>query len=262
MPLYRTDDGMRWGAGIGRDLVASEIDQNFWELRTAINDLVDSPGSPVEIASITATGNKLYFNMDDASIIGPIYLPVLQLKWRDRWEPGVAYAVLDVFRVVGVGLYSVLQDHISEPNFDPALKVDGEPAYYEMFAFAPAANTIYDVGFYYPGRLSDLTSDIVYIYQEPLVRKILLPIVPTLGGSHQVYMQTPPSTSAQHFNIFQDDTFIGTVNVPIGANVGTVIINANTTFNVGSRLAIGKPTTTDATAAGISVVFAAQQVVE
>lgn len=258
--LYRTDDSGRWGSGIGRDLNASEIDGNFWELRTAINNLIANPGAPINIASITGSGNKLTFNMSDGTTIGPIYLPVLEFKWRDVWEPTIAYSQLDVFRVIGVGLYLVLQNHISDVVFDPNFQIAGSPAYLEMFAFAPAQNLIYDIGFYYPGRLSNITSDVSYLYQEPAAREFLLPIVPQTGSAHQAYLQTPPATIAQAFSIYRNDIAIGTINFAIGANLGSVTINADTTFEIGDRLAVGK-SASDTTAAGLSVVFAAQQVI-
>src|SRR5712691_2062799 len=111
MMLFRTNDLVKWGLGLGVDLTGNQIDNNFWELRKAINDLIANPGTPIEITSVTISGSKLTFNMSDGSTIGPISLPVLSFKWRDAWLPTVTYAELDVFKVVGVGLYQVLHDH-------------------------------------------------------------------------------------------------------------------------------------------------------
>lgn len=259
--LYRTKDDTKWGAGVGVDLTATQIDGNFWELRSALNNLIANPGVPVSIASITTTGSKLTFNMSDGSTIGPVFMPVFLPKWRGVWLPGISYTEFDWFQVPGVGLYFVLNPHISPAVFDPLfLAVDGNPAYLLLFAFAVPKNLIYDIGFGFPGKLSYLTSDVVYLYQEPVARKILLPVVPFVGSAHQAYLQTA-STGAQTFDIYQNDVVIGTVVFASGVNVGVITISADTTFEIGDRLALGKALTVDATAAGLSVTFAAQQVV-
>lgn len=260
--LFRTNDSARWGGGTGVDLQPDEIDRNFWELLAAVNNLIANPTAPVSIVSVSGSGNSITFNMSDATTIGPILLPVLQFHWRGEWTPTTVFETLDVFKKPGVGLYSVLQDHISLAIFDPALTIDGDPVYLELFAFEPAANTIYDVGFCYPGLLSDISSDVIYFYQEPFVRKVLLPVTPALGAAHQAYLHEAPSTAAQHFIIYQNDVSIGFVHFNIGQNIGVVTITVDATFVVGSRLAVGRQSSNDATAATLSVVFAAQQVVE
>lgn len=259
--LFRTDDPSRWGTGIGVDLTAPQIDQNFYALQSAINSLISDPSSPVNIVSITSNGNQLTFNMSDGSTVGPVYLPVLQFNWRGDWEPETQYLQLDVFQVPSVGLFAVLVNHVSADTFDPAYQVDSQAAYLTMFEFAPPVNLIYDVGFYYAGLLSSIDSGIIYIYQEPMVRKVLLPATPFAGSEHQAYLETAPTTEDQTIGIFWDDTLIGNILFSIGENQGTVSITADQPINMGERLSVGKPSAADATAAGLSVVFAAQQVV-
>lgn len=260
--LFRTNDAERWGAGTGIDLEPDQIDRNFWELLQYLNNLIANPGEPISIVSISSAANRLTFHMSNGSTIGPVLMPVLQYHWRDDWIPATVYETLDVFKKTGVGLYQVLIDHISLATFDPGLTIDGEPAYLEMFAFAPAANVIYDIGFCYPGLLSDISSDVVYFYQEPFVRRVLLPIVPAFGAMHQAYLNEAPSTAIQHFILYQNDVSIGSIHFTIGQHIGTVTINADTTFEIGGRIAVGPPALADATAGTLSVVLAAQQVVE
>lgn len=260
--LFRTNDSGRWGDGTGIDLEPSEIDRNFWELLESINNLIANPIAPVSIVSISSSANRLTFHMSDGSTIGPVFMPVLQYHWRGDWLPETVFETHDTFKKTGVGLYMVLIDHVSLTTFDPGLTIDGEPAYLEMFAFAPAANVIYDVGFTYAGLLSDISSDVTYLYQEPFVRKVLLPVTPALGAVHQAYLQEAPTTAAQDFIIYQNDVSIGTVHFDIGDNEGTITITVDVTFDIGSRLAVGPPAVDDATASVLSIVFAAQQVVE
>lgn len=262
--LYRTEDFTRWGSSLGRDLTGGEVDGNFWELRKALNDLIANPGLPVSIASVTAVGNRLTFNMSDGSTIGPISLPVMAFRWRDVWTPSTTYSQMDIFKVVGVGLYMVTEDHVSPAGaFNPSYLVpaDSSLAYLQLFAFATPQNLIYDVGFSYPGLLSSLGSDVTYMYQEPFPRQVLLPTVPFAGSAHQAYLQTVSTVSAQDFTIYKNGMSAGTIHFAIGAHVGTVTITADTTFAIGDRLAVSKPAVVDPAAAGISVVFGAQQIV-
>lgn len=260
--LFRTTDTERWGAGIGRDFNADEIDRNFWELLSTVNDIIANPGAPVSIASITGSGNQLTFHMSDGSTIGPIFMPVLQFHWRDVWTPTTLYETLDVFRVVGMGLYMVLQDHISLANFDPNLTISSEPAYLTLFEFAPVPNSNADIGFYYPGLLSDISSDVSYLYQEPMTRRILLPATALTGSTHQAYLQEQASVSAQDFNVYQNDVMAGSIHFAVGSHVGSVTLSADITFEIGARLAVSKPLVGDATAGGFSAVFAAQQILK
>ena len=260
--LFVTNDGTRWGSGVARELVASEIDDNFWELRKALNDLIANPGSPVSIASIDPGSNgQITFNMSDGSAIGPITIPIPEIHWRDAWLPDVAYETMDVTSVAGVGLYWVLQDHVSAATFDKAFTIGGNPAYLEMFAFAPPVNFAVDVGSYYPGVLKDVSSDVAYLYQEPFARSILIPATPFPGTAHQAYLQNVPTTEAQDFNIYQNDVVVGSIHFEIGANTGAVSIASDIALEISGRLAIGRQLVDDATAGGFSFEFAGTQVI-
>lgn len=242
------------------DLTAEQIDENFTNLKNAINDLIANPSSPVEIISITNDGNKLFFNKSDSTTIGPVYMPILEPHWRGDWQPTTVYDALDVFRKPGIGLYFVQIGHTSDTTFNPAAvdTASGNPLYLEMFVFAPAENIVYDMGFFYPGVLKDIPFDT--IYEEPIVRKILIPITPAIGSIHRAHMRIAPTTAAQAFTIYQTGTPIGSINVAIGANEGTITITADVSLTNTDRLSVGRQAVDDATAGGLSVVLAAQQV--
>jgi hypothetical protein len=258
--LFVTTDSERWGAGVG-PLTARQFDLNFWELRSAINDIIANPLAPIQIAGVTAVGRNLTFHMDDGTDIGPIALPVVEPHWRGDYPANTALEDLDIFRKVGVGLYLVIQPHMAPAEFDPTLLVDGNPAYFEMFAFAPAANLACDVGAYYPGVLKDISTDVVYLYQEPFTRKILIPKIPFEGTAHQAYLQEAPSTDAQDFDLYLNDVVSGNIHFAIGANIGTITLDTDLTLEIGSRFAVGRQLVDDATAAMLSFEFAAIQVI-
>lgn len=250
-----------WGTGLARVLNPDEIDTNFWELLSSLNNLIANPLQPVYVVSIAIEANALTFNMSDGSTFGPLYIPTPAFHWRDEWTPDTFYQQMDVTKVTGVGLYFVLLNHLSGATFDKTIQVSGNPALLEMFAFAPAPNLVYDIGFRYPGVLSLFPGSIAYIYEEPLVRKILLPVDAGPIASHQAYLDTPASSSNQIFNIFENDSIIGNITFAIGANIGIITLSADTTFLPGNRLSIGRQVADDPVAAGLSVVFAAQQIV-
>jgi hypothetical protein len=257
---FVTNDSQRWGTGIG-PLTAHQFDLNFWELRSAINSLIANSPTPIEITGISSAGRNLTFHMSDGTDIGPVALPIVQMKWRDEWIPSVLYQELDIFKVTGVGLYLVMQDHLSLANFDKNLTADGNPVYFEMFAFAPADNLACDVGAYYPGVLKDISTDVIYLYQEAFTRKIKIPKTPFEGTAHQTYLQEAPSTEAQDFNLYLNDVIVGSLSFAIGENIGRVNLDTDLEFEIGGRFAVGRQLVDDATASMLSFEFAAIQVI-
>lgn len=258
--LFVTDTGEF--TGVARLLEPFEIDGNFYELLSSINSILNNPASPIQITGIRLEdGNALYFDLSDASVIGPIYIPIQAFHWRDEWTPSTSYTVMDVFKVTGVGLYFVLQNHTSGTTFDKTIQVSATDALLEMFAFAPAENVVYDIYIRYPGVLQLFPASIAYISNEPMPRRILLPVTPNNSALHQAYMDTPASTADQIFNLYANDTLIGNATFTTGANFGDVTLDADTTFEVSNRLSVARQTADDPVAAGLSLVLAAQQII-
>lgn len=118
-----------WGSGIGVALSAPQIDANNYEFKTAIEALQASAPAPISTTAITydtALGG-LVFTFSDASEIGPVPIPLL--AWRARTFAAFAtYAILDVIKVDGVGLYLVVLPHTAGGTFDPNITVSGQPA--------------------------------------------------------------------------------------------------------------------------------------
>ena len=116
--IYRTTGP--WGAGVGRNLTAAEIDSNFYDQQTHLAGLEDSRPQPDDIVSVSTNGTTMTLHLESGATLGPIDLPVLYWRWRDEWEPFTIYAALDTFSVVGQGIFLTLQDHTSGATFDPA----------------------------------------------------------------------------------------------------------------------------------------------
>lgn len=252
---YRTNDSTRWGTGLGRNLTAAEFDINLWNLAAAIVALETSRPEPDNISSINVDGVEMRITLTSGKVLGPIPLPVLAFKWRKAWAPFTEYNVLDTFVVDGKGIYYVLEAHTSAATFDETRLIGGHPAYQIILSSVGSGDPIYDIGFYYPGRLSDSTA--VYLYQEYALREIT---IPSMGDQHNAYLQVPPSTARQVLSIFHDDALIGSITFEIGANIGTVALLADVDIPRRNRLSVGPPALADATAAGLTIEFAAQRI--
>ena len=131
---FRTTDSMQWGSGLGHNLTAAQIDQNFWNLKEAVDGFT-APAA-ITITSVTVAGAEMTFHMSDASTIGPIAIPVLSFRYLGAWQPFFSYNVLDTFFVVGVGIFTVEIAHTSGASFDPNIMVAGNSALLQLFGAA------------------------------------------------------------------------------------------------------------------------------
>jgi hypothetical protein len=146
MDYVTTDPNGRW-SGLGRVLQPDEIDGNFYELRSDLDEVIANPPAAVYPVSVTTTdgGSKLTFNMSDGSTIGPISLPLQGLQWRGSWAASTSYNAFDVFQEPLVGLYLVLQPFTSGTIFDDTIQVNNTAAMLQMFAYSDSLATLADV---------------------------------------------------------------------------------------------------------------------
>lgn len=116
-----------WGPGIGRNLTAAEVDGNFYDHDTRIDDLETSRPQPDNFASVQTSGTLMTFYLQSGAPLGPVTLPTLVWQWRGEWLPFTMYAALDVFSVDDQGIFLTLFDHTSAATFDPNATT-GSPA--------------------------------------------------------------------------------------------------------------------------------------
>lgn len=136
MPTYRTAGA--WGAGKGSNLTPAEVDGNFYELRTDLDDFVANPPVADSVVSVSQSGFNLTFHTTLGNDLGPLAMPVVQFRWRGEWSPLTLYEAADTFIVEGEGLFTVTADHTSAAAFDPDA-VGGSPA-------EPLYNQLFGVG--------------------------------------------------------------------------------------------------------------------
>lgn len=112
-----------WGAGKGANLSAVEVDANFYELLQAVEEVQANAPAGVGIENITATGALLTIHLTDGTS-KTLTVPVVRLTWRGLWAAGQAYAVNDVVRAAGWGVYIVKTAHVAAGSFAETAAVE------------------------------------------------------------------------------------------------------------------------------------------
>lgn len=135
--IYRTAGA--WGAGKGSNLTAAEFDQNNYDIQLAVNDLTNNPIQPHQIEDVDLVGDQLTFTLDDATVLGPVTIPVASIAFRGAFQPTTEYKAADMFTATDPttdldGLYFTNRDFESGLAFDPDLGIGiGGPTPYASF---------------------------------------------------------------------------------------------------------------------------------
>jgi hypothetical protein len=133
--IYRTAGP--WGAGKGANLVAGEVDGNFYDLNAR---LMVTEGAIPELVSISffeVVGNSFYIHMTNGTIQGPFALPQLAWNFRGEWVSNIVYYVNDVVTHNG-SVYMVMFSHVSGATFDPNANDGLGHPYYALLLTEPS----------------------------------------------------------------------------------------------------------------------------
>lgn len=125
MPVYRTAGA--WGPGKGSNLTPAEVDENFFELRDDLDNVIANPPSAVGIANVEASGLNWIVTLTDSTVLDPVPIPVPVFRFRGEWAAFTLYSELDSFTVAGQGLYTTLVAHTSAATFDPDATTGSPP---------------------------------------------------------------------------------------------------------------------------------------
>lgn len=145
MPTYRTSGA--WGSGIGVNLTPAQVDANFFELRTDLDDVIANPPTANSIETIEAEGFTWRITLTDGTELDPLPVPVVYTVWRGDWAPFTLYSAADIFRVEGEGIFAVMQDHTSAATFDPD-EAGGSPIapyYTQLIGVSTVSGTLDDI---------------------------------------------------------------------------------------------------------------------
>lgn len=149
--IYRTSGP--WGAGLGADLTANQVDTNFWILYSLIVALQDA--APDTISYFTVTGNQMWITMTDHYVFGPFTIPTATFNFRGAWQPNNAYAVNDIF-TEGGAVYLVIYAQANSGSSFYAQANDGQGHNYYGLLLAAAPNPLPDDGL--PGQVLQWTT--------------------------------------------------------------------------------------------------------
>lgn len=134
--IYRTSGP--WGAGKGANLVAAEVDGNFYDVDQRVVALEDNmPDVANGIAFFSVSGNLFNVHMTNGTIQGPFALPQIAWNFVGDWTPSTAYNANDVVTVNGT-VYLVLANHVSAATFDAGANDGAGHDYYGRLLTNPA----------------------------------------------------------------------------------------------------------------------------
>lgn len=257
--LYRTTGA--WGAGTGADLSAVQIDNNFWELYSAIQDLIANPVEPDQIASFTVSGTSFTIMMVSGASFGPYPLPVLSFTWiEDGWENDTIYNALDTFTVDGQGLFLVLRGHttpVAPAVFDAeALNDDDEPLYQKLIAAVDQVT--YDMPLSYPEAIPGGRIPLM----DFVANRVLL--LPAALAESKAMLMVAASDDEIIFEIEITGEVVGSVSFVPGellslngvSQGGTFNFAADTVMGIGDTLTIYSPAAADSSAARLAISLA------
>jgi hypothetical protein len=134
--IYRTIGP--WGAGKGANLVAAEVDGNFYDINNRLTVTEETIPTLVSIDHFAVSGNAFYIHMTDGTIQGPFALPVTTWNFRGTWRPNTNYMLNDVTDYNGA-VYMVLFNHISATVFDAGANDGAGHAYYGLMLEQPSS---------------------------------------------------------------------------------------------------------------------------
>lgn len=242
-----------WGTGTGVPNPAATIDGNFYDLDQRVQNLVDNPPVAVGISNIQVNGSQLMIFLSNGASFGPYTLPVAAIQFKGEYVPGTQYFELDIFSVVGQGIFLVRIDHEGPDPFNPALLILGEPAYVKIWGDDPYR---YDFGLFIPGEPGSgfLTGE--RIFSHIAVADVF--IAEDAPGSRAL-LATAPSDGDLVFVINKNETQVGTLTFPDGDDVGVFEIVDGVQLVDGDRFSLIRPNTLDTAARELTVTFAARR---
>lgn len=128
--IYRTAGP--WGAGKGVNLLAGEVDGNFYSHEIRLATVEGTIPSLTSIAGFTVTGNSFYVHLSNGTAQGPFVLPQTTWNFLGAWQPFTAYHANDIVSAADGGVYMVLTAHSSAASFSPAANDGAGHAYYGL----------------------------------------------------------------------------------------------------------------------------------
>lgn len=266
---YRTTDSLRWGAGQGSDLSASQIDVNFWVLLTALQAIQAQANESAGIDHFVISGNNLFVHLTNHFVLGPYTLPTAQWNFRAEWTQHTSYAAFDVV-TNDHAVYLVLMNHTSRTTFSAGANDGAGHSYYglllsaapkelpqegelgQVLQWQTSPNDVHwvtptrNIGFW----LAVAPDPVEVIIEYQFTEDTTFPA--SLTGS-QFSCRTRPTVN-QEFELYQDGGPVGNIIIhPSGAP--TITFNHPIDWSAGEVLSVIGPTIPDPHMTGIRFNF-------
>lgn len=257
--LYRTAGA--WGAGKGANLTAAEVDNNFWDLEQAVENIAANPPTVDNIDEITISGQDLTFHFDSARTIGPITVPLGRIVWRGDWAASTAFLPAELFEAVDPttlvkGLYFVNRAFTSGLAFDPDLGtgIGGALPYASFVLTVPDKVRIAWFWPTKPGQglpILESSGDFAPMFSFLTVDSFYLPA--GLTGSRAKLRSFPQFATS--YNLRKNGDIIGSVNFAGGSHTPTFTFSDTVQFDDGDILDCEGPDGVDDFAESLSLTI-------
>ena len=246
-----------WGPGTGAPNSAAQVDGNFWDVDQRIVDLVADVAEGKRIDSVTYTPSSMTFHFTDGTS-QVIPLPIATLTYVGEWMNNVPYIRGNLVSVRSLGMYQVLEDHITPPPpavFDPAAAGTSGPLYQLWF---PLLDVNYDAAIFVPGSVQRTAGEVMF--QGVANRTMQLA---SGNANAYAYLDVGIGTGTNIIlSIQKNRVEVGTVTFTAGATLdsgggqtGAFNIPATTDFAEGDVYAIRVTASNNATPSGLSVTL-------
>jgi hypothetical protein len=241
-----------WGSGTGTPNSAAQVDGNFYDVDQRIVSLLADVAEGKRIDSVTYTSNSMTFHFTDGTT-QVIPLPIASLYYAGEWLNSTPYSRGNMITVRGVGLYQVLEDHVTPPlpaTFDPAATdetTDNNPLYQ---LWLPLRDVNYDAAIFIPGNIEREPAEL--LFQGIANRSMDLP-----AGDAGAYAWLEVATAGTDIilSIEKNGSEIGTITFVAAAQEGEFDIPALTQFVEGDRYALRVTQSDNADAFDLSVTL-------
>jgi len=134
----------RW-TGIGGPLTHQQANEDFYNIKTAVETLQDNFSLTISIATVTQPSpSSMRVTLTDATFFD-LSIPLGAFRDRGNWAVSTVYLVNDTFNAPDGGLYRVIFDHTSSAtSFDPNANDGSGHDYYA--AMIPARGNAFPAG--------------------------------------------------------------------------------------------------------------------
>jgi hypothetical protein len=193
----------------GSNLTHTEVDTNFYESVSAVEEVEAAKLVPAEIDSIELDNTKMTITMSDGVVHNPLTLPASKLSYRGRFLPIYPYQSGDLF-YTSTNVYLVIRSFTSGSRFNPDDELEGK----KLVVAVGGAPVGIEAPLYFPG-----VPQIGMIGQHSVARAC------TFKGVYSFHRVAPELQVVYTIKLNGDN--IGTITFAAGDNTGVTSLSTN-----------------------------------